>query len=104
MAGAAETAHCIKLIAAVVREAAPSGGGGGGGGSGATHTLRTIVAPTLVPRHSDWARTGGALNRIAVVGAQTGETVYAGAGAGGLPTANSVLSGKRLASSAPVPP
>ena len=50
------------------------------------------VRPSLVPRTSPLARADGSQNVIVARGAYGGDTVYAGAGAGGGPTAVAVVS------------
>lgn len=53
--------------------------------------LEARVHPTLLPRESMLARTGGAMNAVEVRGQKSGSTVYYGAGAGADPTASAVV-------------
>lgn len=53
--------------------------------------LEARVHPTLLPRESMLARTGGAMNAVEVCGEKSGSTVYYGAGAGADPTASAVV-------------
>lgn len=50
------------------------------------------VAPTLVPKSHPMAVVDNENNAVMVTGAAVGDTLFYGPGAGGLPTANSVLS------------
>lgn len=49
------------------------------------------VHPTLIPDHRLLANVGGVMNAIVVHGDAAGDTLYYGAGAGGLPTASAVV-------------
>ncbi len=49
------------------------------------------VHPTLIPLTHPLARVGGSTNAVSVFGDAVGETFYAGAGAGSLPTASAVV-------------
>lgn len=50
------------------------------------------VAPTLVPKDHPLATINNEFNAVMVTGKAVGDTLFYGPGAGGLPTANSVLS------------
>lgn len=50
------------------------------------------VHPTMIPESSVLARVDGSLNAVEVRGRMSGPTLYYGAGAGSLPTANAVVS------------
>jgi len=54
--------------------------------------VETRVFPALVPQSSLLARVGGVTNAVEVTSRALGKSLYIGAGAGALPTANSVLS------------
>lgn len=49
------------------------------------------VHPTLIPEHRLLANVSGVMNAIVVHGDASGDTLYYGAGAGGLPTASAVV-------------
>ena len=73
---AAELGYAVKLLAVAERT-----------GDG----LALSVRPTLVPAGDAVARTGGAMNVVAVRGDLVGEAWFAGPGAGREPTASAVL-------------
>jgi homoserine O-acetyltransferase len=54
-------------------------------------TLVARVVPERVPANSDWALTGGPLNRIVIESEEAGTVVLQGPGAGGRATAGAVL-------------
>lgn len=56
------------------------------------HGIDLRVHPTLVPKSNLLASVDGVMNSVLVHGDAVGPTFYTGAGAGGLPTASSVVS------------
>jgi homoserine dehydrogenase len=74
---AAELGYTVKLLAkAIHRETG----------------LELRVAPTLVPRNSQLADISDSFNAVQVVGDAVGETLFAGRGAGMMPTASAMVS------------
>lgn len=73
---AAELGYRIKLLATARRDG---------------DSLELAVQPTLVDGHRTIAKTDGADNIVTVEGSAAGRLVFAGAGAGQLPTASAVV-------------
>lgn len=86
---AKELGHAIKLLA--IAERAPDG------------RLWAGVHPALVPLSHPIAGVGGVLNAVAVEGDAVGEVMLSGPGAGGMPTASSVVGDLLSIAALPLP-
>jgi homoserine dehydrogenase len=53
--------------------------------------VESRVHPTLIPKNNMLAHVNGVMNAVLVMGDASGPTLHCGAGAGGLPTASSVV-------------
>lgn len=74
---AAELGYTVKLLAKAIHRKTG---------------LELRVAPTLVPRNSQLADISDSFNAVQVVGDAVGETLFAGRGAGMMPTASAMVS------------
>lgn len=92
---AREMGYVCKLLAIGEKTNAQVPEGAGGGTKGkqkrSQPTISLRVHPTFVPESELLANVSGSFNAISVWGHASGQTLYYGRGAGGMPTASAVL-------------
>jgi len=78
---ARQMGYVVKLLAIAERQASPSGEDG----------ISLCVRPAFIHKGHPLAWVSGQFNAISIFGHNTGQTMYYGRGAGGLPTASAVV-------------
>jgi homoserine dehydrogenase len=88
IASATQMGSVVKLLA--IAELVPTGGGDSAG-EGAAEGVSARVHPAMIPRSHPLASVRGPFNAVFVESESAGQLMFYGRGAGGAPTASSVL-------------